>query len=86
MNKMTKDLYERYHGEIEWDSITLSVDCEMYCALFSKAIKRTQESLDYDGQKPPIYVARMKSRIDALIAVSVELTALGLTLMLRENQ
>lgn len=83
---MTQDLYDRYHGDIEWNEITRSVDCEMYCALFSKAIRRTQESLDYGGSKPPTYVRRMNARIDALIAVSVELTALGLTLMLRENQ
>jgi hypothetical protein len=86
MNKMTKDLYERYNSEIEWEDITLSAECEMYCALFSKAIKRTQDALNYEGFKPPPYVARMNARIDALIAVSVELTALGLTLMLRENQ
>lgn len=83
---MTKDLYERYHSEIEWEGITKSVECEMYCALLSKLITKTQESLDYEGFKPPPYVARMKARIDALIVVSAELTALGLTLMLRENQ
>ena len=83
---MTKDLYERYHSEIEWEGITKSVECEMYCALFSKLIKRTQESLDYDGFRPLPFVARMNARIDALIVVSAELTALGLTLMLRENQ
>lgn len=86
MNKMTKDLYERYHSDIEWDGITKSAECEMYCALFSKLIKRTQESLDYEGFKPPPYVARMNARIEALIVLSAELTALGLTLMLRENQ
>jgi hypothetical protein len=86
MDKMTKDLYERYNSEIEWGEITKSVECEMYCALFSKLLTRTQESLNDGRPKPPPYIARMNARIEALIAVSVELTALGLTLMLRENQ
>jgi hypothetical protein len=86
MDKMTKDLYERYNSEIQWGEITNSVECEMYCALFSKLLTRTQESLNDGRPKPPPYIARMNARIEALIAVSVELTALGLTLMLRENQ
>lgn len=85
MNKMTQDLYDRYKDQVDWDGINLSVECEMYCALFSKAINHTQASLK-EGTRPPHFVARMNARIDALIAVSVELTALGLTLMLRENQ
>jgi hypothetical protein len=85
MNKMTKDLYERYNSEIEWGEITHSVHCEMYCALFSKLISQTQDSLNDGHPKPPPYIARMNARIEALIAVSVELTVMGLTLMLREN-
>jgi hypothetical protein len=86
MNKMTKDLYERYNSEIQWGEITHSVHCEMYCALFSKLISQTQDSLNDGHPKPPPYIARMNARIEALIAVSVELTVMGLTLMLRENQ
>jgi hypothetical protein len=86
MNKMTKDLYERYNSEIQWGEITHSVHCEMYCALFSKLISSTQDSLNDGHPKPPPYIARMNARIEALIAVSVELTVMGLTLMLRENQ
>lgn len=83
---MTKELYERYNSEIQWGEITQSVECEMYCALFSKLLARTQDSLNDGRPKPPPYIARMNARIDALIAVIVELTAFGLTLMLRENE
>lgn len=75
MNETTKRYYDRYAQQISWSDLTHSVHCEMTTALLFQEFSKIPQHPASKGYTPPA---------EALIALMVDITALGLALMLNE--
>jgi hypothetical protein len=86
MDKITKRYYERYNEQIEWNTLTHSVLCEMTTALLFKEFNEVNALATQAEQMPAPMRGGFQARAEALIALMVDITALGLTLMLNEPE
>jgi hypothetical protein len=86
MDKIIKRHYDRYSENIEWDKLTHSVLCEMTTALLFKEFNDATALATQAEQMPAPMRGGFHARAEALIALMVDITALGLTLMLNEPE
>lgn len=84
LNELAQKIYQELHADVVWEDYTLSVDCEIMCATISKAMTQATEILNDGKPKPAPYRGLLEASIEAMIALSVDFTLLGLTLMLEE--
>lgn len=83
MDKITQRYYDRYYEQIQWDTLTHSVYCEIQTALLNKAMMPQWEMLKSD-QLPPPHRRAIQAKVDALISLMAEISALAIVLLRAE--
>lgn len=85
MDKITQRYYDKYNEQIQWETLTHSVYCEIQTALLNKAMKPMWEALnDKDNPLPPPHRKGLEAKVDSLITLMAEISAKAIVLLYEE--
>ena len=85
LDKVTQKMYEKYHSQLPWETLTTEQKCASMATSITKVLADLMEVRDSWVPTPAPVRGMITAKIDALVMLSADVALRGLECMLRNR-